>query len=267
MAVRDLSVKLRRRLSKPRTSSIMSNSSPWWVRALTTGGRPIVAAAVLTMCAPGEHHLAVLAGWDSRLAWGMAAVLAAYAGIAAAVASARPAGSPGKRSAIAGAFTSLGAAMAAQPVSHLFVTGHLSATPHAPIWLVVIVSCVPPLVLGHLLHLAATPVAHPVAQPQAPEQAPAAQLITKAPAPVMPVSLTKPTPAVRAPLSKPLPAITARITTPVSKPSHHLLTTRDVAALKGVSTSTVGTWVGRKKLIPVLKDEKLGNLFDPASLN
>lgn len=271
MAMRDRIALLRPRLSKPRTLSNPTPAPPWWVRALTTLGRPIVAAAVLTMCAPGEHHLAVLAGWDTRLAWGMAAVLAAYAGIAAAVASARPAGAPGKRSAIAGAFTSLGAAMAAQPVSHLFVTGHLTAKPSAPIWLVIIVSCVPPLVLGHLLHLAATPVAHQAAQAEPVAEQPEALLpVYVPPTAPGPVSLIKTAAAVPAAVSKPLPAITARIPAPVSTPSNpapHLLTTRDVAALKGVSTSTVGTWVGRKKLIPVLKDEKLGNLFDPASLN
>jgi hypothetical protein len=131
--------------------------SPLWVRAFTAGGRPLVAVIVMTMCAPGEHHLAVLAGWDHRLAWGMAAVLAAYAGIAAAVAGERGKGEPGHRTAAVGAVVSLLLAMAAQPVSHLFVTGWLSAEPRPPVWLVVAVSCAPPLVLGHLLHLAATP--------------------------------------------------------------------------------------------------------------
>src|SRR5207342_2877573 len=47
------------------------------------------------------------------------------------------------------------------------------------------------------------------------------------------------------------PAITARIPSEPSQPSNspeRLLTTQDVAALKGVSPSTVGTWVGRGKL-------------------
>jgi MFS family permease len=122
------------------------------------------------MCAPGEHHLAVLAGWDHRLAWGMAAVLAAYAGIAAAVAGERRKGDPGHGTAAAGAVVSLGLAMAAQPVSHLFVTGWLTAEPRPPWQLVVAVSCAPPLVLGHLLHLAATPreTAVPEAVPPVP---------------------------------------------------------------------------------------------------
>ncbi|MFJ5675024.1 hypothetical protein [Streptomyces sp. NPDC093097] len=134
---------------------------PWWAALFTDAGRPIVAVIVMVMCAPGEHHLGVLAGWDTHLAWGMASVLAAYAGIAAVVASRRPSGAAGRASAIVGAWLALGAAMAAQPVSHLFVTGHWSATPNAPAWLVISVSCVPPLVLGHLLHLAATPVVAP----------------------------------------------------------------------------------------------------------
>ncbi|MFB6771117.1 hypothetical protein [Streptomyces sp. NPDC056337] len=121
------------------------------------------------MCAPGEHHLGKLAGWNDTLAWGMAGVLAAYAGIAAAVASKRPKGAPGKRSAVLGAWLSLATAMSAQPVSHMFVTGHWTAEPRPPVWLVVTVSCVPPLVLGHLLHLAATPVRlTPVAVPASP---------------------------------------------------------------------------------------------------
>src|SRR5688500_839238 len=79
----------------PRRPRRSAPKSPLWVRAFTAGGRPMVAVIVMVMCAPGEHHLAVLAGWDSRLAWGMAAVLAAYAGIAAAVAGERRKGDPG----------------------------------------------------------------------------------------------------------------------------------------------------------------------------
>ncbi|MGW4950642.1 hypothetical protein [Streptomyces parvulus] len=143
--------------------------TPRWVSWLTDAGRPVVAAWVMIMCAPGEHHLGKLAGWSDTLAWGMAGVLAAYAGIAAAVASKRPKGAPGKKSAVLGAWLSLATAMSAQPVSHMFVTGHWTAEPRPPVWLVVTVSCVPPLVLGHLLHLAATPVrVTPVAVPAAP---------------------------------------------------------------------------------------------------
>ncbi|OKI05423.1 hypothetical protein A6A06_09610 [Streptomyces sp. CB02923] len=162
---------------------------PWWASLFTDAGRPIVAVLVMVMCAPGEHHLGVLAGWDTRLAWGMASVLAAYAGIAAVVASRRPKGAPGKTSAVVGAWLALGAAMAAQPVSHLFVTGHWSAEPHAPAWLVVVVSCVPPLVLGHLLHLAATPVPAPSTSVDTEQDAPVVERAdgeTTTPAPAVP---------------------------------------------------------------------------------
>jgi len=219
------------------------SAAPWWVRAFTAAGRPVVAVVVLVMCAPGEHHLAVLAGWDHRLAWGMAGVLAAYAGIAAAVASARPAGAPGKRSAVAGAFLSLGAAMAAQPVSHAFVTGHLTSEPRTPLWLVVIVSCVPPLVLGHLLHLAATPVR--AAAPAPVEQAePVAEMSTED-------AETNDERDEQKSEQTELP---------------RFLTTREVADRYGVKPSTIGTWKDRGKIRPALIDPSLGNLYDPETL-
>ncbi|MEV5606992.1 hypothetical protein [Streptomyces sp. NPDC052225] len=170
--------------------------SPRWVNYLTDLGRPIVAAWVMIMCAPGEHHLGRLAGWSDHLAWGMAGVLAAYAGIAAAVASKRPKGAPGKRSAVAGAWLSLGTAMSAQPVSHLFVTGHWTADPRPPVWLIVTVSCVPPLVLGHLLHLAATPVPAAAVTPVAPPvTTPTAPVTTPVDAPARSSSWTQAVPA------------------------------------------------------------------------
>ncbi|MCP3817817.1 hypothetical protein NLX86_06605 [Streptomyces sp. A3M-1-3] len=220
---------------------------PWWIRAFTTAGRPVIAVVVLGMCAPGEHHLAVLAGWDDTLAWGMAGVLAAYAGIAAAVASSRPAGAPGKRSAVAGAFLSLGAAMAAQPVSHMFVTGHLSSEPRTPLALVIAVSCVPPLVLGHLLHLAATPVraAEPAPVEQA-EQTPVPEIEPSEQAPEQPQTETEP----RELLAEP----------------PRFLTTREVAQRYGVEMSTVATWKSRGKIAPALVDPSMGNLYDPETL-
>ncbi|MEU0199154.1 MULTISPECIES: hypothetical protein [unclassified Streptomyces] len=158
--------------------------TPRWVSLLTDFGRPVVAAWVMIMCAPGEHHLGKLAGWNDTLAWGMAGVLAAYAGIAAAVATKRPKGAPGKFSAVAGAWLSLAAAMSAQPISHMFVTGHWTAEPRPPVWLVVTVSCIPPLVLGHLLHLAATPVrVTPVAAQEQRETAPVTPPPAEPPAP------------------------------------------------------------------------------------
>lgn len=230
--------------------------TPWWVRWFTNGGRPIVAIVVLAMCAPGEHHLAVLAGWDTRLAWGMAAVLAAYAGIAASVASNRPTGTPGKTSAVIGAFVSLGAAMAAQPVSHLFVTGWFSAEPRAPWILVAAVSCVPPLVFGHLLHLAATPTAHRTTPVEPPAPKPSHTPRTAAWA-----TTTVP------PGARLLPIVPSHTETPPDDDepdpaSGRLIATSEVAKLKNVSPSTVRTWVDRGRLRPVVRDARNGMLFD-----
>lgn len=252
--------------------------APWWVRAFTAGGRPLIAVVVLGMCAPGEHHLAVLAGWDPRLAWGMAAVLAAYAGIAAAVASNRPPGAPGKKSAVVGAFLSLGAAMAAQPVSHAFVTGHLSSEPRTPLWLVIAVSCVPPLVLGHLLHLAATPVPAPAAETaeQAPAAAEPAENIELRRTDegeqhghsTLGISPPAETPELPAPWFAPPREQDDQLTreTPEQPERDRFLTTREVADRYGVELSTVGTWKQRGKIRPALVDPRQGNLYDPETL-
>lgn len=238
-----------------------SHHVPWWVRWFTNAGRPVVAVVVLIMCAPGEHHLAVLAGWDTRLAWGMAAVLAAYAGIAASVASNRPAGAPGKASAVVGAIVSLGAAMAAQPVSHAFVTGHLSSSPRTPLWLVIVVSCVPPLVFGHLLHLAATPV--PRTRETVVEE--------PAPAPETPAAPTVPAanPWGRAvPVGvRLLPIVPLTAETHRDDPeTHRFLTTSEVAKRYGISASTVRTWKDRDKITPAFVDPQRGAMYDPETL-
>ncbi|MHC3427210.1 MerR family transcriptional regulator [Streptomyces sp. DT18] len=283
---------LGRRASRPsRAPRPTSHAAPWWVRAFTSGGRPVVAVVVLIMCAPGEHHLAVLAGWDARLAWGMAAVLAAYAGIAASVATNRPAGSPGRWSAIIGAGVSLAAAMAAQPVSHLFVTGHWSATPHAPAWLVITVSAVPPLVLGHLLHLAATPTgpvpsasrssASPRLARPLPDVIPAGVALlplvardapsrteTRAPRPPSLTWVTAPPTAALLPLVPLAPETpdaddeTPRDADDDEGSGRRLIETREVAALHNVKPSTVRTWVDRGRLRPVVRDARGGMLFD-----
>lgn len=266
MIAHRLRVKLASRPGRP--SQPASHRVPWWVRWFTNAGRPVVAVVVLVMCAPGEHHLAVLAGWDGRLAWGMAAVLAAYAGIAASVASNRPAKSPGKTSAVVGAFVSLGAAMAAQPVSHLFVTGWFSAVPRPPALLVVVVSCVPPLVFGHLLHLAATPLQRTTETP------------TVAPAPT-----AEPQPVQRA--SRAVPTVqrwrdvvpTGARLLPIAgrdpeqqdddrydRETHRFLTTEEVATRYGITVSTVRTWKSRGKVVPAFVDPTRGAMYDPETL-
>lgn len=127
----------------------------WWVQVLLNVGRPVVAIFVLVMCAPGEHYLALQAGWTATLAWGMPGTLTAYAGIAAVVATKRPKDAPGRRTAVWGAITSIALAMAAQPVAHLYGRQGLTTQ---QICLIVAVSCIPALVFGHLLHMAASGV-------------------------------------------------------------------------------------------------------------
>jgi hypothetical protein len=119
-------------------------------------GTPVAVVMMMVLCAPGEQHLAHLAGWTTHMAWLLSGLVVAYAGIAAVEATSRPPGAKGKFSAVLGAVVALGLAMAAQPISHLFVTDWLSASPRAPVWLIVSVSCVPPLIVGHLLHLSAS---------------------------------------------------------------------------------------------------------------
>lgn len=128
---------------------------PWWVTLMLDVGRPVVAILILTMCAPGEHFLAHLVGFGS-LSWGMPGVLTAYAGIAAVVATKRPKTAPGHRTAVAGALLSILAAMAAQPLAHLYQQDVWTLTPVGRVWLTIAVSCVPAAVFGHLLHMGAS---------------------------------------------------------------------------------------------------------------
>ncbi|MGJ5895136.1 hypothetical protein ACSCBZ_24750 [Streptomyces niveiscabiei] len=130
-------------------------TGPWYARLATTAGRPAVLAATLIMSMPGEYHVAKYAGWSDPWAYGMPFSLSAYAGIAAVVAATRPKGARGRWSATLGAAFAIVLALAAQVVAHLVQTGHMD---HNQPWLIAVTSMVPPAVLAHLLHLAATPV-------------------------------------------------------------------------------------------------------------
>ncbi|MFF4657561.1 hypothetical protein [Streptomyces sp. NPDC001381] len=246
----------------------VAQRTPWWVTVLTDGGRPVVAVIVLIMCAPGEHHLARLAGWNETFAWGMPSVLAAYAGIAAAVASKRPKGASGKKSAVIGAWLALAAAMTAQGLSHAIVTGHLPTRPLVPLWLVLAVSAVPPLVFGHLLHLAVTPVGCAGEQPAA---APETSAVLAMPArrawPGSAPAGAGLLPLVPPAAERPHEQLTGRAEqVPSNGEQTRFLTTREVAARYGVKSSTVGTWKERGKISPALTDPRLGNLYDPETL-
>lgn len=131
--------------------------TPDWVTTFRLWGVPMAAVSVLVLCAPGEQHIAELSGWHGWISWGLAGLFTLYAGLASVISTQLPKGARGKASSIVGAVISLALAMAAQPVSHMFVTGYLSASPRPPLWLVATVSSVPPFILGHLLHFAAMP--------------------------------------------------------------------------------------------------------------
>ncbi|MFE0329053.1 hypothetical protein ACFW08_20170 [Streptomyces sp. NPDC058960] len=151
-------------------------AGPWYARLATSAGRPAVLAATLIMSMPGEYHVARFAGWSDPWAYGMPFSLSSYAGIAAVVAATRPKGARGRVSATLGAALAIVLALAAQVVAHLVATGHMD---HNQAWLIAVTSMVPPAVLAHLLHLAATPVPKP-------EPAPAAVTVERAEQPPVP---------------------------------------------------------------------------------
>ncbi|MFE1264422.1 hypothetical protein ACFW5X_28330 [Streptomyces albogriseolus] len=163
-------------------------AGPWYARLATTAGRPAVLAATLIMSMPGEYHVAKFAGWSDPWAYGMPFSLSAYAGIAAVVAATRPKGARGRVSATIGAGFAIVLALAAQVVAHLVQTGHMD---HNQAWLIAVTSMVPPAVLAHLLHLAATPVAKPTpaVAPSTSGDAPVVERVVaeEPPAPVPPM--------------------------------------------------------------------------------
>lgn len=146
-----------------------ADRDPWWVTLMLDVGRPLVAVLILVMCAPGEHYLAMEAGWSKTLAWGMPGTLTAYAGIAAVVATKRKKGAPGRKTAISGAVISIALAMAAQPIAHLY--GKTGLHPEQ-IALTIAAGLIPAAVFGHLLHMGAAapkpdkpaPVEEPVSE-------------------------------------------------------------------------------------------------------
>lgn len=196
-----------RLLSRPatRTESVPEPDNagvPGWVTQFRRWGVPAAAILVLGLCAPGERYLADLVGWTDRMSWGLAGLFTLYAGLAAVISTQLPKGARGKGSSIGGAVISLALAMGAQPVAHMFATGYLTAEPRPPLWLVISVSSVPPLVLGHLLHFAAMPPAvRPVVRPdtgQDTTQIPVATVTRLRPRPV-----PSPVPAAVPPVSRP----------------------------------------------------------------
>lgn len=256
-------------------------AAPFWVRGLTAGGRPVVLGVALLMCAPGEYHLAETAGWNDPFTYGMPVVLSAYAGIAAAVASTRRTGDRGRWSAIIGACLALGLAMAAQVVSHLITTGHVIADQPA---LIAVTSLVPPAVVGHLLHLAASPpdthqdapdTEDPPASPTVLSVPPTVEVV---PAGIRPLPLiARPQPTVTleredqqdADRTRELPPGTdqdAEDDEDGPPPEPPLMTSAQVARRYGIDPSTVRNWVSIGRLTVHSKDARGHNLFHPDAL-
>lgn len=254
-------------------------AAPLWVRGLTAGGRPVVLSVALLMCAPGEYHLAETAGWNDPFTYGMPVVLSAYAGIAAAVASTRRPGDRGRCSAIIGACLALGLAMAAQVVSHLITTGHVVAD--QPL-LIAITSLVPPAVVGHLLHLAASP---PDTQ-DAPQDTRDAEDADASPAVlnVPPIPEVVPVGVRLLPIAaRPKPTVTleredaqdtdgtlqleagtdqdAQDADDEPPPEPPLMTSAQVAERYGIAQSTVRSWVDTGRLTVHCKGTRGRNLF------
>jgi hypothetical protein len=277
--VRKIRSVLARWFRRPTTAPGRRQAAPLWVRGLTAGGRPVVLGVALLMCAPGEYHLARNAGWDDPFTYGMPVVLSAYAGIAAAVASTRRPGDRGRWSAIIGACLALGLAMAAQVVSHLISTGHLVAD--QPL-LIAVTSLVPPAVVGHLLHLAATPphvhqdaqdTEDATASPTVPSVRPAPKVVP-ADARLLPL-VARPQPTVTleredtqdADGTPELEAGTGEDADDGPRPEPPLMTSNDVAAHYGIKPSTVRNWVAVGRIPVHSQDARGRNLFHPEQLN
>lgn len=126
---------------------------PRYARWMQVAGRPLVLVAALAMSAPGEYAIARAAGWVPQVAWLMPLVVSVYAAVAAVMAATRPKGAAGRGSALVGAGMALLLALCAQVVAHLLAAGYVASSAG----LVAVVSAIPPLVVAHMMHLAATP--------------------------------------------------------------------------------------------------------------
>ncbi|WP_411120592.1 hypothetical protein [Streptomyces sp. x-19] len=136
---------------------------PWYAKAVFVAGRPLVLVAALAMSVPGEIQMAQAAGWHGWVAWLMPVCISAYAAAAAVIAEVRRRMAlPGRLTATIGAGAALGLALSAQVVAHLIEQSYMNTSAI----LVALVSAVPPLVVAHMLHMAATPAAEMTASVQ-----------------------------------------------------------------------------------------------------
>ncbi|MEU5957526.1 hypothetical protein [Streptomyces sp. NPDC047525] len=127
---------------------------PWYIKAVLYVAIPAAVLAALYMSIPGEIALAKTAGWSDRYAPAMPVCLSVYALAAGAISwYRRKMELPGQRTALLGGALALGLAMSAQSISHLIQQSYMTSSAA----LLVAVSCVPPLTIAHLVHMAETP--------------------------------------------------------------------------------------------------------------
>ncbi|MFJ8930569.1 hypothetical protein ACIRLA_28670 [Streptomyces sp. NPDC102364] len=132
----------------------MSSATPWYIKGILYVALPAACIAALYLSIPGEIDLARSAGWSERYAPAMPVCISVYALSAGAIATyRRKAELPGQATALVGSLMSLLLAMAAQSISHLIEQDYMVTSAA----LVVAVSCVPPLTIAHLVHMAETP--------------------------------------------------------------------------------------------------------------
>lgn len=131
-----------------------SSALPWYLKGILYVALPAACLAALYLSIPGEVALARTAGWSEHYAPAMPICLSVYALSAGAIATyRRKMKLPGQVTALMGSLMALLLAMSAQSISHLIEQDYMQSSA----LLVVAVSCVPPLTIAHLIHMAETP--------------------------------------------------------------------------------------------------------------
>jgi soluble cytochrome b562 len=134
----------------------MRQETPWYLKACLWIGLPLAVVGGIYLSLPGEIALAEAAGWSEDYSFAMPVCVSVYALVAGAIATyRRKMRLPGQRTALVGAAASLALAMSAQSIAHLIQQDYMGMSG----FLVVAVSCVPPLTVFHLVHMAETPSA------------------------------------------------------------------------------------------------------------
>lgn len=131
-----------------------SSALPWYLKFVLRVAIPAACLAALYLSIPGEIAMARTAGWSENYAYAMPVCVSVYALAAAAIAAyRRKMQLPGQWTALIGAAMALVLAMCAQSIAHLISQDYMGTSAV----LVVAVSCVPPVVVAHLMHMAETP--------------------------------------------------------------------------------------------------------------